>query len=65
MAERTYWYLGKSPINVPYTRLDGYAGYWMRSHPDDEAILDLLAASVGCFKKEVWIWEPAEESDAD
>ena len=33
----------------------------MRSYPDDEATLNLL----GCFKKEVWIWEPAEESDAD
>src|SRR5918999_6163263 len=26
-------------------RLDGYTGSWMRSHPDDEATLNLLAAS--------------------
>jgi len=33
----------------------------MRSHPDDGATLNLL----GCFKKEVWIWEATEEGDAD
>jgi hypothetical protein len=33
----------------------------MRSHPEDGATLNQW----GCFKKEVWIWEPAEESDAD
>jgi hypothetical protein len=43
------------------TRLDGYTGSWMRSHPEDGATLNQW----GCFKKEVWIWEPAEESDAD
>jgi hypothetical protein len=32
----------------------------MRSHPDDEATLNLW----GCFKKEVWIWEQAGENDA-
>ncbi len=33
----------------------------MHSHPDDGAILNLW----GCFRKEVWIWEPTGDSDAD